>query len=777
MRRRQVAPLAALLAVISLPACGPSMPSGGALEKECRDLSTRGRWAEALAACRRAEAARPDDPELALRTARALHYLGRADEALTAARSLFGSAVDGGARELAGMIQVRRMDEAGGRELLQQALAAHLAAGDHAGAARALQELAGSFHRERRFIDALDAAERCIEESVLARKPRNEGYGRLILAKVLTELGDDRGARRALVEAGSLLAPWAADVSWVHLTHGILLLQLDEAEEAIAPLTRARDLARESRVRDVVAAATINLAEAERKAGRFGTAEQHLGELEPEMQSHPLAVLIRGLIAAGRGDHAAAERHLALAAVAPPDDDYARDIAFERGRVAERAGELAAAEERFRESIAIVENIRGRARRPELRAWVLRHRRAPYEALLALHAGQGRRLEALEVAETLQARSWRESALGASGHRGPLAAQPVRQRAAALDGVGRVLQETGPATTHGPLALAGDREVLLYLEAHGSLWRFHIAGRRVAELVRLPGRSMAVIETWASDPDRDDLAEELGELLVPDQVVAGREPLYIVASDRLASLPFPALRRSGRLLVDDRPLVRLPGLAAFQCRSRAQEPGPAVVVGDPTGDLPAARREAELAARRLNVPAHVGESATVARVRAARRASILHVAAHAESGGAGGVLPLWGGNLTSTDILEGGIAPRLVVLTGCGTSASRDGDGLGSLSSAFLAAGSATVVATLRPVLDREAAELTDLFYEHGGAARPAHALAAAQRALARSSRTHDWAHFAVWGDPDLSSCSGRTARRDPIFPAANARSSAPLAR
>jgi hypothetical protein len=56
------------------------------------------------------------------------------------------------------------------------------------------------------------------------------------------------------------------------------------------------------------------------------------------------------------------------------------------------------------------------------------------------------------------------------------------------------------------------------------------------------------------------------------------------------------------------------------------------------------------------------------------------------------------------------------------------------------------VVATLRPVGDTDALELTRQFYDAGGASDPIHALARVQAQLAERGTNKEWPNFAVFG-------------------------------
>jgi CHAT domain-containing protein len=181
------------------------------------------------------------------------------------------------------------------------------------------------------------------------------------------------------------------------------------------------------------------------------------------------------------------------------------------------------------------------------------------------------------------------------------------------------------------------------------------------------------------------------------------------------------------------------------------------VVGDPSGDLPAAREEARSVAVTIGkTGAHVqlleGERATSAAVGdLLTRADGLHYAGHGLYAGQEGwesLLPLAaGGRLTIGDVLALHHAPRRVVLSGCETArSSREGpaEGLG-LAQAFVIVGSDEVIAPVRPVRDALAAAMSRAFYEAlPSSTNAAEALAHAQNVVRRDMPAEDWSSFRV---------------------------------
>jgi len=185
----------------------------------------------------------------------------------------------------------------------------------------------------------------------------------------------------------------------------------------------------------------------------------------------------------------------------------------------------------------------------------------------------------------------------------------------------------------------------------------------------------------------------------------------------------------------------------------------ALVVADPSGDLPEARAEADAVTSALTrsdwtVEALRGPAADAESVRRAlASAQLLHYAGHASFGGADGVdsaLSLArGGRLTPADVLALPRVPEVVVLFGCDTaheSATGTLDALG-LTSAFLVAGARVVVATSRVVDDTLARDVAVAFYSRL-AATPridaGDALREAVLTVRAQFPTSDWASFRV---------------------------------
>lgn len=256
----------------------------------------------------------------------------------------------------------------------------------------------------------------------------------------------------------------------------------------------------------------------------------------------------------------------------------------------------------------------------------------------------------------------------------------------------------------------------------------------------------------------------LEEVLEPSADAALAERLLIPFAGQirrartLRVLPYGPLRRVAFHALpfeDDLLLAARPVVYALDLPTAQEGSGEgALVVSDPSGNLPGARSEAAevetaLGAGRPSGTVRVlrGRQATGAAVRPLLAASgLFHYAGHAVFAGWDSFLPLAaGGRLTVDDVLALPRSPAWVVLSGCETGASSEESAVESigLAHAFLAAGSRTVIAAVHPVPDRDAATLMHAFYgelpRQGSAAE---ALRQAQLTLRARGRSSAWQSF-----------------------------------
>ncbi len=295
-------------------------------------------------------------------------------------------------------------------------------------------------------------------------------------------------------------------------------------------------------------------------------------------------------------------------------------------------------------------------------------------------------------------------------------------------------------------------------------WKRDDSRRLTAELSRTPAKGGELVES------------RLAELLAPaKEDLATADRIVVIAEDAWATVPWSATAhpRGGRWI--DHLVVSVAPSLGLAIREGAGVPAEVLVAADPERDvrdgsylppLPAARQEGkDVAAAYPRSTLLIGARASREKVLSRwRSADVLHFAVHAVvdeamPGAARLVLSSAddGGNLTIADIAAARFPRRpLVVLSGCFTRAGRVVPLAGPMDLAreFLSSGASGVVATLRPVEDRETAELMGAFhreYVRDGDA-PA-ALARAMRAPRITASGHsgppDWSAFQYIGsDP-----------------------------
>lgn len=315
------------------------------------------------------------------------------------------------------------------------------------------------------------------------------------------------------------------------------------------------------------------------------------------------------------------------------------------------------------------------------------------------------------------------------------------------------------------------------------------------------GEVGSAVELWRGLVERRDgldlaAGESLYRALLADalrELPPAITRLIVVPDGPLHGLPFGALRAAGeRTVLAERFEIAVSPSATLWSRLRdglARSPAPratsVLVVADPwrsrpawlpaawRGDpgalapLPQARAESREVLRAFG-----GRGTLLQGRRATERAlgrvpldayGVLHFATHAivdEALPARSAIllartePDDDGRLEPAEVLDLDLGGALVVLSACRSARGPHvaGEGPLSLARAFFQAGAATVVATLWPLRDDEAAPLVSSIYRELGAGRSvAEALARAQRrAIAAGAPTAAWAGVVALGAGDL---------------------------
>jgi len=275
-------------------------------------------------------------------------------------------------------------------------------------------------------------------------------------------------------------------------------------------------------------------------------------------------------------------------------------------------------------------------------------------------------------------------------------------------------------------------------------------------------------------------AEDLYRLVwSPLRDKVGTRRVVLIPHGPLVELPFAALLDpdTHRWLIRDLALLYAPSASAYaRLRQRPSEGGGSVLVlGDPTGELPAARAEARAVAAIWGSRPLLGPDATEDALRTfGPGASLIHIASH-------GVIdrtdplfthlelapsltppgdPRTDGRLEIHEIASQLRLPRtdLVVLPAChtGEGPRTGGDEVTNLARAFLLAGARSTVTTSWAVDDQATADLMVELERHLAAGEPSSdALREAQlHTLETPGRSHPW----YWAGFALHGAGGRVA-------------------
>lgn len=262
-------------------------------------------------------------------------------------------------------------------------------------------------------------------------------------------------------------------------------------------------------------------------------------------------------------------------------------------------------------------------------------------------------------------------------------------------------------------------------------------------------------------PKPSDLGSAARSILASIRAPMSR--VRILPTGRAWEIPFANLPWGDGTLVDAAAIVYSLDLPPIE---RAH-PKRALVVADPSGDLPNTQLEADAVAavlreRGWEVLDRRNDAATRATLVAElERVSLLHYAGHGiyqGQDGWGGALVLPDGDrLEVADVLALPAVPPTVVLTGCETGqvSSETLEGGMNIGTAFLLAGTEVAVVSERRVDDTLARDIAAALFRHAGSTMDgstmdgstmdlAAALRLAQRAIRHQDPTLDWQTFRV---------------------------------
>lgn len=347
----------------------------------------------------------------------------------------------------------------------EQALVARREVGDRAGEAYGLYLIGRAYLRQGAYREALVWFERVLDLSrpagdravqALALYHMGIAHGRLadpiealeLYSKALTlkeELGDRRQQAWILLRMGD-----------VHVDQRDFPLALERYGRAIRIWEEIRDPRGVATGLEQAASAEFKLGRYEESLELFRRATEILATSQPAFLASALAEM--GEAYAAAGDEARALEHGRRAAELARrgrNDEVRWATARSLGWIERRLGHREDALISYRESIAIIETLRGRlVASGEVRAGFLEGKQAVYAETVELLIELGRFEEALEVAERSRARAFLDLLSGRDLVTKP-ADQATLARIASLQEALR--REAGLALSAGPAAL-GDRD-------------------------------------------------------------------------------------------------------------------------------------------------------------------------------------------------------------------------------------------------------------------------------------------------------------------------------
>jgi CHAT domain-containing protein/Tfp pilus assembly protein PilF len=324
--------------------------------------------------------------------------------------------------------------------------------------------------------------------------------------------------------------------------------------------------------------------------------------------------------------------------------------------------------------------------------------------------------------------------------------------------------------------LEQNQALVLYLTGEDRLDIFVVRSNRVLhrsspiashELVRRVRIAREAVQRSRSNNVTTTFGDLYRILIEPvENTLLGASDLVVVPHGPLSVLPFAALwdRKSGRYLVETRSITYTPTVAAIGVASASPPTSSIAVFAPDPARLPGSKNEALAISRSSSAVPFIGRKSTKQAVRLAlQQGRIVHIASHGshnsqnplfsrivvEAGRSGS-----GSNATLAvhEIVGMSTKSPLVFLSGCETGVSSAGEGVfaaessdASLAQAFLFAGASSVVATLWPVTDSDAASIASDFYRVlKGGKTAKEALASAQRRAIARRRSLTWAAYTV---------------------------------
>lgn len=483
-------------------------------------------------------------------------------------------------------------------------------------------------------------------------------------------------------------------------------------------------------------------------------------------------------------------------------------VLYDRGRIALQEGDAEAAVDYFRRAITVIESQRSSITLERFKIGFAGDKQVIYSTMVETLASLGRPGQALEYAERGKARALvdllayrkdfntnqpirttalleeldaleRNSLASSSQAQGQR--KTSRSATTTLNEIKSVDPELASLVSVSTLSsgevqsrlATGEALVEYFYEGEDKLFAF-VVTRESVRVFNLQGHGLKVAvqqfrRAIGNYPGNDWVqgSEALYErLITPLQgSIDNKKHLTIVPHGVLHYLPFNALRKDGRFLIEAHTLRLLPSASVLQFLDKRNHPTNNMLVlgnpdlNNPAMDLPGAESEAKAIARNW------ADSKVILRKNASeslfKKSSggfrYIHLASHGEFNpdvprNSRMLLSPDGsndGNLTISEIYDLQLNAEMVTLSACQTGLGdvRNGDDVVGLNRGFLYAGAKSIVASLWSVPDESTRDLMTTFYAGLKTTDKRTALQQAQlSALRKYHHPIAWAAFQMTG-------------------------------
>jgi tetratricopeptide (TPR) repeat protein len=693
----------------------------------CREAVGEEQWEQAITACRSSYEHDANERDL-FSMIKALSRLQQDDEVISFSPLLLAGKYAGNIhRALAYILAINRKLPAEGRMHVAQAFAFHVISGDRIELLRDLEARADIERYELNYGAALGLDQTAVRLANDLGDVKEIVKANMILADIAYEMGAYKLAEDSLrvVEMYQSVLSAYEKVEF-ELKLGIMWVaesdsgQEGREDDALAAFRIAdMELARcPSQPWGLESQIWLNLA-AILSLRNLDAASVVLAKIDEVEKDLPDTLIWRASIAAKRRQFVEAAQYLRQAEARDKhDDDAPLRVARLRGNLAELMRDPVQAAMQYRLAIEMVDKNRRESGAEA--GYILAGHRGAYDDLIQLLASKGRWTEALgvilsmDVSDMLHA-DYEEGLSGRSVVSLEGEIPSVQDVISAWRGRDLVIIVAPLRRTLGP-----DPNMAYRIRVYDGA----VTGEPIGDAQELRSMSNKVGDM------KDSKFADWANRIVPASEHG--EPLSVLLVGPLSGLPLSALAGvANPSLPPRRTLVRAQSLLTRTPPARSTGGVAILADSDPQLPLPAAVAEADAVASviKTGVAVYKSRDATFEQLVRHRGASVLHVATHVMTEGGQHMIHLANRDVNQMDIMSHNIAPRLVVLSGCGSAAAGDAEGWQSVAAAFLEAGTTYVVATAYNIEDAAGPIIMQEFYRQPDVFdEPAHALAMAQR-------------------------------------------------